>query len=176
MNSGRCCSAVGVPMSNFLGWYLTVYIFCQSFVLYLRGRSTDPHPLPSSYWQLAVLFYGVSAAGNFVSHSASRPLRGLRFYRGSVEGERHHWYLCRGFQVLCRGFHFHAGSIRFAGMAPTHKRPKRENRPSNIGNVPLNQRICHDLAANAALQPLGREVRPNGLNEFWFRYSPVPRG
>jgi uncharacterized membrane protein len=56
----------GVPVSNFLGWYLTVYVFYQLFALYLRDRSTNPDPLPSSYWNLAVLFYAVSAAGNIL--------------------------------------------------------------------------------------------------------------
>jgi uncharacterized membrane protein len=59
-------SYFGVPVSNFLGWYLTVYVMYQLFALYLRGRSTNPSPLPSNYWQLAVLFYGVSAAGNIL--------------------------------------------------------------------------------------------------------------
>jgi putative membrane protein len=54
----------GVPMSNFLGWYLTVYVFYQLFAVYLRGRSTGPDPLPASYWRQAVLFYALSAAGN----------------------------------------------------------------------------------------------------------------
>jgi putative membrane protein len=56
----------GVPVVNFLGWYLTVYVIYQLFALYLRGRSIDPNLLPSSYWHLAVLFYGVSAAGNIL--------------------------------------------------------------------------------------------------------------
>jgi uncharacterized membrane protein len=56
----------GVPVSNFLGWYLTVYVFYQLFALYLRGRSTGPAPLPSSYWRLAILFYAMSAAGNIL--------------------------------------------------------------------------------------------------------------
>jgi hypothetical protein len=56
----------GVPVSNFLGWYLTVYVFYQLFALYLRGRSTNPGPLPSGYWHLAVLLYGASAAGNII--------------------------------------------------------------------------------------------------------------
>lgn len=54
----------GVPWSNFLGWYLTVYVFYQLFALYLRGRSFEPSPLTSSFWRLPVLFYGVCAAGN----------------------------------------------------------------------------------------------------------------
>ncbi len=56
----------GVPVTNFFGWYLTVYIFYQLFALYLRGSSTNPEPLPTSYWSLAVLFYAVSAAGNLL--------------------------------------------------------------------------------------------------------------
>jgi putative membrane protein len=56
----------GVPVSNFLGWYLTVYVFYQSFAMYLRGRSTNPDPLPSGYWHVAVLFYAVSATGNIL--------------------------------------------------------------------------------------------------------------
>ncbi len=56
----------GVPVSNFLGWYLTVYVFYQLFALYLQGRSTISDPLPSSYWNMATLFYAVSAAGNIL--------------------------------------------------------------------------------------------------------------
>jgi putative membrane protein len=56
----------GVPVSNFLGWYLTVYVFYQLFALYLRGRSTNSEPLPSGYWRVAVLLYAVSAAGNIL--------------------------------------------------------------------------------------------------------------
>jgi uncharacterized membrane protein len=55
-------SFFGVPVSNFLGWYLTVYLFYQAFALYLRGRTVTP--LPRKHWRLPVLFYGASAAGN----------------------------------------------------------------------------------------------------------------
>jgi uncharacterized membrane protein len=56
----------GVPTSNFLGWYLTVYIIYQLFAVYLRGRSIESDPLPSRYWRLALLLYGISAAGNIL--------------------------------------------------------------------------------------------------------------
>jgi uncharacterized membrane protein len=58
----------GVPVSNFLGWYLTVYVIYQLFALYLRERPLRVRcdSLPSSYWRLAILFYGVSAAGNLL--------------------------------------------------------------------------------------------------------------
>jgi uncharacterized membrane protein len=48
----------GVPLTNFLGWFLTVYIFQQLFALY-RARRPDPAALslPPGYWfQPSVLF------------------------------------------------------------------------------------------------------------------------
>ncbi len=56
----------GVPISNFFGWYLTVYVFYQLFALYLRRSSTGLSPLSTRHWQLAVLFYLVCAAGNLL--------------------------------------------------------------------------------------------------------------
>jgi uncharacterized membrane protein len=56
----------GVPVSNFLGWYLTIYIIYQLFALYLRGCSPNREPLSVGYWYQALVFYGVSAAGNFL--------------------------------------------------------------------------------------------------------------
>lgn len=57
-------SYYGVPISNFFGWFLTVYIFYQLFVLYLRKRLTVPSE--ASHWRLAILFYAASAAGNLL--------------------------------------------------------------------------------------------------------------
>ena len=54
----------GVPATNFLGWYVTVYIIYQLFAFYLQRASVGPTRLPGSYWRLAVIFYAVSAAGN----------------------------------------------------------------------------------------------------------------
>jgi putative membrane protein len=54
----------GVPISNFLGWYLTSYVFYQLFALYLRDRS--PQPRGPGHWRLPVLFYALSAFGNLL--------------------------------------------------------------------------------------------------------------
>jgi len=54
----------GVPVTNFLGWYLTVYVIYQLFALFLKGRSIISIPPVCHYWRQAVLFYAVSAAGN----------------------------------------------------------------------------------------------------------------
>lgn len=59
-------SYFGVPVSNFAGWYLTVYVIYQIFALYLRRRTINPRQLPSGYWKVAVMFYAVSAAGNIL--------------------------------------------------------------------------------------------------------------
>lgn len=56
----------GVPVSNFLGWYFTVYVIFQLFALYLKKHPVAPDLLPPNYWRLPVLFYGISAAGNLL--------------------------------------------------------------------------------------------------------------
>ncbi len=43
----------GVPFSNYLGWFLTVFVFFQLFALYLRwqaGASAPSQPLSRGYW------------------------------------------------------------------------------------------------------------------------------
>ena len=57
-------SYYGVPISNFLGWFLTVYIFYQVFALYLRERMIVPSRTRPG--RLAVLFYATSAVGNLL--------------------------------------------------------------------------------------------------------------
>jgi uncharacterized membrane protein len=56
----------GVPVSNFLGWYLTVYLIFQSFALYLRRWPSLRKALPLAYWREPLRFYAVSAAGNLL--------------------------------------------------------------------------------------------------------------
>ena len=56
----------GVPISNFAGWYLTVYVMYQLFAFYLRSRASNSAPLPPGSWRQPVLFYAVSAAGNLL--------------------------------------------------------------------------------------------------------------
>ena len=56
----------GVPVSNFLGWYLTAYLFYQAFALYFRARPTPLPPTSRSYWPTPILFYGICALGNLL--------------------------------------------------------------------------------------------------------------
>ncbi len=52
----------GVPLVNFLGWYLTVYLFLQSFALYHAGRpEADAPMLPRSHWYQACVLFAVMA-------------------------------------------------------------------------------------------------------------------
>src|SRR5437763_3903071 len=57
----------GVPFSNFMGWFLTVFVFFQLFALYLRGRQNayaqvpQVQPMSRGYWLQAVAFYAVIA-------------------------------------------------------------------------------------------------------------------
>src|SRR6059058_3458530 len=53
----------GVPLTNYLGWFFTVYVFFQLFALYLRLRKAsregeEPTP-PKSYYAQAIVMYAV---------------------------------------------------------------------------------------------------------------------
>ncbi|MDO8127315.1 MAG: carotenoid biosynthesis protein [Candidatus Brocadiales bacterium] len=51
----------GVPLTNYAGWYLCVYIYNQLFALYLSKTATKNEvmqpSLPKAYWYQAVLMY-----------------------------------------------------------------------------------------------------------------------
>jgi uncharacterized membrane protein len=49
-------SYFGVPVSNFLGWYLTVYVFFQYFALYARRRLAAYTKMPG-YWATPLFAY-----------------------------------------------------------------------------------------------------------------------
>jgi putative membrane protein len=56
----------GVPISNFLGWYLTAYLFYQAFALYLRANPTQTRRMQLSFWRAPVVVYGICALGNLL--------------------------------------------------------------------------------------------------------------
>lgn len=60
-------SYFGVPISNFVGWYGNVVVIYLLFALYLRSRAKkkDVGAISTKFWKFAVVFYGVSVAGNF---------------------------------------------------------------------------------------------------------------
>src|SRR6202048_2816215 len=53
----------GVPLTNYLGWFFTVYVFFQLFALSLRFRRTgseeEASALPGSYYAQAIIMYAV---------------------------------------------------------------------------------------------------------------------
>jgi uncharacterized membrane protein len=56
----------GVPLQNYLGWYLTVFVFMQLFALYLRARGPEQETIqPKSYFWQAIAMYALVAI-NFV--------------------------------------------------------------------------------------------------------------
>jgi putative membrane protein len=63
----------GVPLTNFLGWYLTVFLFLQTFALY---RAYRPEPLVApplrSYWLQASVFFAVMAMDFPALHYATQ--------------------------------------------------------------------------------------------------------
>ena len=62
----------GVPISNFFGWFLVVYIFFQIFALYLSRRDSIKVEKVSKlsnkpYWSEAVAVYGITGLGTILS-------------------------------------------------------------------------------------------------------------
>ena len=52
-----------MPLTNYLGWFFTVYVFFQLFALYLRFRKASQEgkepALPRSYYAQAIVMYAV---------------------------------------------------------------------------------------------------------------------
>src|SRR5260370_15372248 len=57
----------GVPLTNYLGWFFTVYVFFQVFALSLRlrkaSRDGEEPTLPRSYYAQALLMFAVIGLG-----------------------------------------------------------------------------------------------------------------
>jgi uncharacterized membrane protein len=53
----------GVPLSNFVGWLLTVWLIYQLFALFLRRGATRINTQPTGYLREAIAFYAASALG-----------------------------------------------------------------------------------------------------------------
>jgi uncharacterized membrane protein len=56
----------GVPLTNFLGWYLTAFLYFQGFAFYCRSRAPLASPVPRIYWRAAIFLYAVCALGNLL--------------------------------------------------------------------------------------------------------------
>jgi putative membrane protein len=59
-------SYFGVPLSNFLGWYFTAFLFYQAFALYLRASPVPHPPSPLAFWRAPILCYAICALGNLL--------------------------------------------------------------------------------------------------------------
>lgn len=56
----------GVPISNFVGWYLTAYIYYQLFAFYERAKGTTLRQFPWEFWFAAIVLYAVCGFGNLL--------------------------------------------------------------------------------------------------------------
>jgi len=71
----------GVPLTNYLGWFFTVYVFFQLFALSLRLRKTsrdrEEPTLPRSYYAQAIVMYtviGLTFVVNYLVGSTNMPI------------------------------------------------------------------------------------------------------
>jgi putative membrane protein len=56
----------GVPVSNFIGWFLTAYLYYLAFALYCRAKPITATPPRRGIWFPAILLYAVCALGNIL--------------------------------------------------------------------------------------------------------------
>ena len=67
----------GVPLTNYLGWFFTVYVFFQVFALYLRfrkaSREGEEPTLPGSYYAQAIVMYALIGLVIVVSYLVAGP-------------------------------------------------------------------------------------------------------
>jgi uncharacterized membrane protein len=77
----------GVPLSNYLGWFLTVYLFYQLFAVYLRvrpaARGERLSPALESYVQ-AVVLYAVIGLGFVLQEVSAGPTTAVTDAAGTV--------------------------------------------------------------------------------------------
>jgi len=59
-------SYFGVPLSNFLGWYFTAFLFYQAFALYCRANPIANPPSSLTYWRAPILCYAICSLGNLL--------------------------------------------------------------------------------------------------------------
>ena len=59
----------GVPLTNYLGWFLTVYIFFQIFAFYLfKLKRVNEGNFPKSFWIRAILLYMSIGLSFFINY------------------------------------------------------------------------------------------------------------
>ena len=63
----------GVPLSNYAGWLLTVFLIYFAFALYLRRSAALPAPT-HPHWRAAVLLYAFCVLGNVIQLLRPQPM------------------------------------------------------------------------------------------------------
>ncbi|WP_067619914.1 carotenoid biosynthesis protein [Alicyclobacillus acidiphilus] len=59
----------GVPLTNYLGWFLTVWVFFQVFAVILRVRPQVIRPQSTTgFWVMPIMIYGATAVSYLVSY------------------------------------------------------------------------------------------------------------
>src|SRR5260370_14348920 len=78
----------GVPLTNYLGWFFTVYVFFQVFALYLLWRKPSREgqepALPRSYYVQALVLYAVIGLTVVVDYLVGGPNRAVTDAAGLV--------------------------------------------------------------------------------------------
>jgi putative membrane protein len=74
----------GVPLTNYLGWFFTVYVFLQLFALFLRVRGAESLTLARSYHAQAVVMYAVVGLTPVIDYLAAKTNTAVTDAAGAV--------------------------------------------------------------------------------------------
>jgi putative membrane protein len=120
----------GVPLTNYLGWFLTVYLFMQLFALYLRARGEPTGAAESKGYLLQVIAMYAIVASHFVLSylvKASEPvtdINGVTWRSGDI------YETAAIVAIFTMGFVCARAAIKVVGVSETPKRRRTDKVPA----------------------------------------------
>jgi len=130
----------GVPLTNYLGWFLTVYLFMQLFALYLRRRGATASIAESKGYLLqAVAMYGIVASHFVLSYlvEGSEPvtdINGVAWRSGDI------YEAAAIIAIFTMGFVCALAAIKVVGVTETPRRRRTDKMPVRRAATPRRQR------------------------------------
>ena len=119
----------GVPLTNYLGWFFTVYLFMQLFALYLRARGEATGAAESKGYLFQVIAMYAIVASHFVLSylvEGSEPvtdINGVTWRSGDI------YETAAIIAIFTMGFVCALASIKVVGVSETPRRRRTDKVP-----------------------------------------------
>lgn len=110
----------GVPITNYAGWLITVFLIYFAFALYLRHRTAAALSCAFPYWRAAILLYAFCALGNVLQLLRPQPIAIIADPTGAL------WHTAAILRASALVSIFVMGSFAALAFAKTRKWDDRE--------------------------------------------------